>query len=97
MRGGHTPLYNKRADLFQIRRSALVTWAILQQQEVAVRHDILDLVCLHFIISHLSLHSPFASRQIAFLGNVSYFVYKLCIITLKEKEIVSSSLVYSQT
>jgi hypothetical protein len=77
------PLYNKRADLFQVWCGALVTWAILQQQEAAVRQDILDLVCLHFIISHLSLHSPFASRQIAFLGTVSYFIYKLCIITSK--------------
>jgi hypothetical protein len=70
-----------------------MTWAILQQQEAAVCHDILDLAHLHFIISHLSLHSLFASRQIAFLGTVSYFIYKLCIITSKEEEIVSSLLV----
>jgi hypothetical protein len=96
MRGGHMPLYNKRADLFQVWCGALVTWAILQQQ-AAMCHDILDLAHLHFIISYSSLHSPFASRQIAFLGTVSYFVYKLCIITSKEEEIVSSSLIYSQT
>lgn len=37
------------------------------------------------IFHHLSLHSPFASWEIAFLVTISYFAYKLCIITKEQQ------------